>query len=673
MSAIPHLLTEHFDLWTAAEPEKKSRRGRASNTTSSVYGIRKLRELILELAVRGRLIPQDTSDEPADELLKRVHSQRDKLVAESKIKKRRAMPPISREEIPFDLPQSWKWIRLNDLLTKIGAGSTPLGGKQVYLDEGIPFLRSQNIWDQGLKLDDVAYISQETHFKMSGTHVFAGDLLFNITGASIGRCAIVPEDFETGNVSQHVTIIRPASKDILRFVHLVLISRHVQKMVMDVQVGVSREGLSIAKLAQFIIPIPPLDEQRRIVAKVDELMMLCDQLETRHCEAADAKERLVKLLLETLIQSQSAADFDSNWQRVAAHFDTLFTTEESIDALKKTLIQLAIIGKLVAQNSGDEPVVELLKRITQERERKVKSEGSRTGASETINASEAYLSIPENWAYFRLGNLARFIDYRGKTPNKIDSGVPLITAKNVRFGYISREPQEFISKDEYTSWMTRGFPQPGDLLFTTEAPLGNIAVIDIFEEFALAQRVICFQLHDKSIGNFLKYALMSDQVQQRLVSAATGMTATGIRASKLKEILIPIPPIQEQFRIVAKVDELTALCEKLKSRVIDASKLQKEIADVFVVASTGMSNVGKKYSSHNADTMKITTTLELHSQANPSIVEPLAKIIASLGGAADAKEVWKKSKLNLPDFYNQLKVEMESGLIRRPQPANFNA
>jgi len=149
-------------------------------------------------------------------------------------------------------------------------------------------LRSQNVWNEGLRLDDVAYIKPETHQKMSGTHVRDGDLLFNITGASIGRCAIVPDSFDTGNVSQHVVIVRSISKEVLQFLHLVLISNHVQQTVMDVQVGVSREGLSIGKLGQFIIPIPPLTEQHRIVAKVDELMALCDQLETQHSNATEA-------------------------------------------------------------------------------------------------------------------------------------------------------------------------------------------------------------------------------------------------------------------------------------------------------------------------------------------------------------------------------------------------
>ncbi len=256
-----------------------------------------LKQTLLQLAVMGKLVPQDPNDEPAGELLKRIQAEKAKLIAQGKLKKEKPLAPITEDKKPFELPKGWEWVRLNELLSKIGAGSTPLGGKQIYVNEGVPFLRSQNIWDDGLKLDDVAYITHEIHQKMSGTHVCAGDLLFNITGASIGRCAIVPKDFGIGNVSQHVTIIRLLFKDALGFIHLVLISEHVQQAVMDVQVGVSREGLSIGKLGQFMIPIPPLAEQHRVVAKVDELMALCVQLKTRIQQASRQQQLLADALV----------------------------------------------------------------------------------------------------------------------------------------------------------------------------------------------------------------------------------------------------------------------------------------------------------------------------------------------------------------------------------------
>ncbi|NRF48441.1 restriction endonuclease subunit S [Pseudomonas stutzeri] len=260
-----------------------------------------LKQTLLQLAVMGKLVPQDPRDEPASELLKRIAEKKARLVAEGSIRKQKSLTEIADAEKPFQLPAGWEWVRLDSLLRKIGAGSTPLGGKQGYVSEGIKFLRSQNVWNEGLRLDDVALIPESTHQKMSGTHVAAGDLLFNITGASIGRCAIVPDDFDTGNVSQHVTIVRPVMGELRQFLHVILTSQLVQQTVMDVQVGVSREGLSIGKLSQFAIPCPPEAEQHRIVAKVDQLMALCDQLKARLNQARQVHEQLAGALVEQAV------------------------------------------------------------------------------------------------------------------------------------------------------------------------------------------------------------------------------------------------------------------------------------------------------------------------------------------------------------------------------------
>ena len=246
------------------------------------------------------------------------------------------------------------------------------------------------------------------------------------------------------------------------------------------------------------------------------------------------------------------------------HFETAFDAPDGIDKLRELVLNLAIQGKLLPQNPQDMPASNLLQEIAVQKKRLIEEEGLKTKASEVITQDEEYVGRPFGWEYCRLGNLAKFIDYRGKTPKKVDAGIPLITAKNVRYGFINREPYEYITEDEYGKWMTRGFPKSGDLLFTTEAPLGNIAVIDIQEQFALAQRVICLQLHNPEIAVFLKWLMMSVTFQNQLLENATGMTAKGIKSALLKEIPIPLPPLPEQRRIVAKIDQLMARCDELE-------------------------------------------------------------------------------------------------------------
>ena len=261
-------------------------------------GVARLRELILTLAVQGKLLAQDPADEPASVLLQKIRAEKDRLIAEGRIKRDKPLAEIAEEHKPFELPVGWEWVRLGALLKKVGAGSTPLGGREVYVSSGVKFLRSQNVWNEGLRLDGVAFIRPETHAKMAGTVVVANDLLFNITGASIGRCAVVPGDFDEANVSQHVTIIRTVLTELNAFLHKVLVSRHVQQTVMDVQVGVSREGLSIAKLGQFLVPLPPLAEQSRIVARVTQLRRLCADLRQRLAEREAVQARLAEALVQ---------------------------------------------------------------------------------------------------------------------------------------------------------------------------------------------------------------------------------------------------------------------------------------------------------------------------------------------------------------------------------------
>ena len=257
-----------------------------------------------------------------------------------------------------------------------------------------------------------------------------------------------------------------------------------------------------------------------------------------------------------------------------------------IKKLRELILDLAVRGLLVPQDPNDEPASVLLERIAAEKERLVSEENLKTKAKLDFDENDKYLNAPLHWQWARLGNLAKFIDYRGKTPNKIGSGIRLITAKNVRFGYLDLNPEEFISLDEYKIWMTRGFPKKGDLLFTPEAPLGNIAKIDLTEKFALAQRAICFQFHLAPIADFLRLFIMAPLFQEMLKSEGTGVTAQGIKASKLKDFLIPLPPLEEQYRLVAKVDELMALCDQLEQQTENSLTHHQTLVETLLNALT---------------------------------------------------------------------------------------
>lgn len=251
-----------------------------------------LRDLILDLAVHGLLVGQSDTDEPIANWLARVINKKAALEKQKLIPKQTAMVELADDDHPFSLPKGWTFVRLGQITNKIGSGSTPRGGKEVYVKEGVPFLRSQNVWNDGLHLDDVACITQEEHKRMSGTAVLGNDVLLNITGASLGRCALVPSEFGEANVSQHVTIIRLTDPQVREYIHLCILSPYTQSMIWGRQVGMAREGLSKKVLEQFEIPLPPIAEQHRIVARVTELMRFCDVMEEQLRRSLQLAEKL---------------------------------------------------------------------------------------------------------------------------------------------------------------------------------------------------------------------------------------------------------------------------------------------------------------------------------------------------------------------------------------------
>jgi type I restriction enzyme, S subunit len=297
------------------------------------------------------------------------------------------------------------------------------------------------------------------------------------------------------------------------------------------------------------------------------LMALCDQLEAARNEREIRQDRLAAASHHHLNNGSDPESLRRYASFYFTHFQCVTARPAYIRQLRATILNLAIRGRLVAQGPNDEPVGAMLAQNDQARQA-IGDEDRRADAdSQTLLAADDRWKIPRGWNWRALADLVLFIDYRGKTPTKTERGVRLITAKNVKKGFINISPEEFLCERDYHRWMTRGFPKVGDILFTTEAPMGNAAVVRLEERFALAQRVICFRPYGAMNSDFLTLQLLSDPFQSILNKTATGLTAKGIKAAKLKRLPVAIPPLAEQIRIVAKVNELMALCDRLEAQL----------------------------------------------------------------------------------------------------------
>ena len=510
----------------------------------------KMRELVLELAIQGLLVEQDSKEVPALVSLKACT---------------RAVRPLSVNDVV--VPPGWASIPLGCVIASNMGGGTPSKQNPAYWNGSIPWASVKDI-QAGKYLSTTTDSITEEGLRNSSSNLVPANRLLVVTRMGLGKLAInkIPVA-----INQDLRAVEPNEALDLDFAYLLF------KALKLVGKGVTVKGVTLEELHSMQVALPPLAEQKRIVAKVDELMDLCDRLEAQQQERDTRHAALARASLSRFAEAPTPANLDFLF-----HKSYPITPAD----LRKSILTLAVQGKLVPQDPTDEDVEHLLVR-NDERRREIARSDRRADAdlSPMLSADDRW-EIAETWAWRGLADLVLFVDYRGKTPAKLSSGVRLLTAKNVRKGQINLSPEEFLTEQEYHAWMTRGFPKAGDVLFTTEAPMGNAAVVELTERFALAQRVICFQSYGALDPSFLVMQILSDQFQFILDKNGTGVTAKGIKASKLKQLPIAVPPLAEQRRIVAKVNQLMTLVDQLETQLTASRASSESLMDAVVVELT---------------------------------------------------------------------------------------
>lgn len=475
-----------------------------------------LRQKILDLAIHGKLVPQDPNDEPASVLLERIKVEKERLIKEGKIKRSKKSAKTSDtphyENVPFEVPESWVWCRLEDI-AYIASGSTP--DKTCFVKEGIPYIKMYNLRNQEIDFDyQPQYITEEIHnSKLQRSRTEVGDLIMNIVGPPLGKLAVIPATLPQANFNQAAVLIRPYKykEDLVLYLKSYLEEMSEINSIAT-RGSAGQVNISLTQSQNMRIPLPPLAEQQRIIAEISKWFALINQIEQG------------KIDLQTIIKQT-----------------------------KSKILDLAIHGKLVPQDPNDEPAIELLKRINPD------FTPCDNGHSE---------KLPQGWSITELTNLADIKNgYAFKSSNYISSnGVRLIRIANVQDGYIEDKMPQFYPFDKMKALKDFMLTE-GDILMSLTGNVGRVGILtNELLPAALNQRVACIKEHPNIIAKkFLFYTFQTSNFSKDCVKSGKGVAQLNISTEWLKHYFILIPPLTEQQRIVQKIEELFSVLDNIQN------------------------------------------------------------------------------------------------------------
>jgi type I restriction enzyme S subunit len=526
--------------------------------------IPRLRGFVLDLAVRGKLVEQDPNDEPASELLKRISAERVRLIRADEIKERDVLPPINAEEVPFDVPVRWELVRLGEALQLInGRAFKPTE----WSHSGLPIIRIQNLNDPAAAFN-FCNVSIPDKF-----HVNTGDFLISWSGTPGTSFGAHIWDRGHAILNQHIFRVKVIGDAfLLPFLKLAINSRLLE-LIDQAHGGVGLQHITKPKLERLPLTVPPLAEQYRIVAKVDELMALCDRLGAAQTERQSRRDRLAATSLHRLNNGVNGNEFRGHARFYLYNLPRLTTRVEHIQQLRQTILNLAVRGKLVPQNPNDEPASELLKRIQREKEQLIKTgEVKRAPPPAPINSAALPFSIPSGWSWVRVQQLLepkREISYGviklGSEPN--EGGIPTLRCSDVKSRYLDISRVRKVSEDierEYSRTRLVG----GEILLNIRGTLGGVALVPlVLNGYNVAREVAVIPISKEVFGSYLVNVMASPYFWDVILESLRGIAYKGLNLSLLRLFEIPLPPLAEQHRIVAKVDEMMALCDRLEAQL----------------------------------------------------------------------------------------------------------
>ncbi|UUC91842.1 restriction endonuclease subunit S [Comamonas sp. C11] len=541
-----------------------------ATTAQAPGGVARLRELILTLAVQGRLVAQDASDEPASELLKKIRVEKDRLIAEGKIKKDKPLAEIREEEKPFELPVGWEWARFGDI-------SINRDGERIPVSSSDREKRGK-IYDY---YGASGVIDKIDNFLFDKTLLLIGEDGANLISRSTPIAFLAHGKYWVNN---HAHVLDATQSELLNYFCLYINAISLEPYV----TGTAQPKMNQAKLNSIVVPLPPLAEQSRIVARVEELMHLCDALEEKGRLEHTQHQQLLQALLDSLTQTQSAQELARHWQRLAQHFDLLIDRPEAVDELEQTILQLAVRGLLVEQDASDEPASELLKKNRAEKDRLI-AEGKikKDKPLPVIGDEEKPFELPSGWDWTRVGCVIEMLNgYAFKSEWFKPEGVRLLRNLNISHGKVDWSQPAMLDEGNAKNYEAFSLKE-GDLVLSLDRPIISTglkyAVIRKSDlPCLLLQRVARLSSYIGVVhSEYLSLWLQSD-LFVGTIDPGRSNGIPHISTKQVSDLAFGLPPLAEQSRIVARVTELRTLCQQLRDKLTQARSTQTQLAQAWV-------------------------------------------------------------------------------------------
>ncbi|KKC43233.1 restriction endonuclease subunit S [Acinetobacter sp. V2] len=584
MADVKKLITEHLDIWLTAETAKKSGRGRSSSSSNSIYGVQKLRELIIDLAIQGKLLPLKINNECIFKLQKKIDEEIVLLIKSGDISEKQIIHTIETS-YPYQIPKSWKWDKLANLAVINGG----FAFKSInYSDEGIRVIRISDFDELGLKFNNIVRHQYSDNLKSFLIH--SNNILMAMTGGTVGKTCFLKSIPEPLIANQRVATIKPINCINADYINLVLKSSLTQKVIEKAK-NSTNDNISMGNIHNLWIPLPPLEQQQHIIAKVNELMQICDQLEEQQNLSSQAHEQLVDTLLGILTNSSDVEEFQQNWQYISNNFNLLFTTEYSIEQLKQTILQLAVMGKLVKQDLNDDCTRVLLEQIAEEKSRLIKEGRIKKSKSlPEISNEENLFKLPSNWELARLDTLVLESD-AGWSPSC--EPFPRI---GDNWGVLKVSA---VSWDSFDPLQNKSLPlelepradievRDGDFLIsranTAELVAKSVIAYNPPKHLMLSDKIVRLKLTNfcsKDYINLYNKTKFARSYYAK-VSSGTSDSMRNVSRQQILNLIISLPPFNEQLRIVEKVNQLFCMIEKLQILQIKLQKTKLDLAESLV-------------------------------------------------------------------------------------------